>query len=111
MEVMIDKEWLHATLNDACEALQDAMNKVAEGDHEDAKEVLEPDLVHVYAKLNYAVNSARLGPAALSALSEDELIAWPARMPFLTYDELDRLGEDIEEEEDAGEDEENAPKA
>ena len=32
-------------------------------------------------------------------------------MPFLTYDELDRLGEDIEEEEDDGEDEENAPKA
>ncbi|MBP3437861.1 MAG: hypothetical protein J6K46_00725 [Sutterella sp.] len=91
MDVMIDKEWLHATLNDACEALQDAMSKVAEGDDEDAKEVLEHDLVHVYAKLNYAVNTARLGPAALSALSEDELIAWPARMPFLTYDELDGM--------------------
>lgn len=56
-------------------------------------------LVHVYAKLNYAVNTARLGPAALDAMSEDELIGWPARMPFLTFDEIDTLGEDEEDEE------------
>ncbi len=34
--MQIEKEWLHATLNDACEALQDALNKVEEGDQEDA---------------------------------------------------------------------------
>lgn len=94
--MQIEKEWLQATLNDACEALQDALAKVEEGDQEDALEVLNHDLVHVYAKLNYAVNTARLGPAALSALSEDELIGWPARMPFLTLDELETLGEDEE---------------
>ena len=101
-EMQIEKEWLHATLNDACEALQDALNKVEEGDQEDALEVLNHDLVHVYAKLNYAVNTARLGPAALNALSEDELIGWPARMPFLTLDELETIGdeEDFDEDED-----------
>ena len=78
----IELEWLQATLNDASEALQDALQKVENGDQEDALEVLNHDLVHVYAKLNYAVNTARLGPAALDAMSADELIGWPARMPF-----------------------------
>ena len=95
----IELEWLQATLNDASEALQDALQKVENGDQEDALEVLNHDLVHVYAKLNYAVNTARLGPAALDAMSEDELIGWPARMPFLTFDEIDTLGEDEEDEE------------
>jgi len=94
LEQDIQKEWLAATLNDAHEALEAAMNKVAEGDLEDAKEVLERDIVHVYAKLNYAINTAKLGPGALEALSEDELIAWPPRMPFLTIDELDHLGDE-----------------
>ena len=43
---------------------------------------------------------------ALEALSEDELIAWPAKMPFLTFDEIDHLGfddddDDFEAEEEA----------
>ena len=84
----IELEWLQATLNDASEALQDALQKVENGDQEDALEVL-----------NHAVNTARLGPAALDAMSEDELIGWPARMPFLTFDEIDTLGEDEEDEE------------
>lgn len=95
----IELEWLQATLNDASEALQNALQKVENGDQEDALEVLNHDLVHVYAKLNYAVNTARLGPAALDAMSEDELIGWPARMPFLTFDEIDTLGEDEDDEE------------
>ena len=41
----------------------------------------------------------KCGPAALDAMSEDELIGWPARMPFLTFDEIDTLGEDEEDEE------------
>ena len=96
--MQIEKEWLHATLNDACEALQDARNKVEEGDQEDALEVLNHDLVHVYANLNYAVNTARLGPAALNALSEDELIGWPVRMPFLTLEEIETIGEEEDDE-------------
>ena len=47
-----------------------------------------------YAKLNYAVNSAHLGPEALNVLTEDELIAWPSEMPFATMAELD---EEVEE--------------
>ena len=42
-------------------------------------------------------DSARLMSA--DAMSEDELIGWPARMPFLTFDEIDTLGEDEEDEE------------
>ena len=63
----IELEWLQATLNDASEALQDALQKVENGDQEDALEVLNHDLVHVYAKL--------------------------------TFDEIDTLGEDEEDEE------------
>ncbi|MBM6703897.1 hypothetical protein H6A60_05285 [Sutterella massiliensis] len=95
----ISAQWIQATLSDAAEALQEALDKLEEHpDEETAEYILKHDLVNVYAKLNYAVNSARLGPAALSALSEDELIAWPAKMPFYTFDEIDMLGA---EEEDA----------
>ncbi len=105
----IELEWLQATLNDASEALQNALEKVENGDQEDALEVLNRDLVHVYAKLNYAVNTARLGPAALDAMSEDELIAWPADMPFLTSDEIRAADEEgIDEEEDEEEEDEEA---
>ena len=47
--------------------------------------------MHVYAKLNYAVNTRELGPLALEALTEDELIAWPVIMPFATLDELEAM--------------------
>ena len=95
----ISAQWIQATLSDAAEALQEALDKLEEHpDEETAEYILKHDLVNVYAKLNYAVNSARLGPAARSALSEDELIAWPAKMPFYTFDEIDMLGA---EEEDA----------
>ncbi len=105
----ISPVWLHATLSDAQEVLDDAVAKLAEHpDEETAIDILKHDLVNVYAKLNYACNSARLGPAALEALSEDELIAWPAKMPFLTWDEIDSLGEeDEDEDEDEDEKDEN----
>ena len=97
--LMPDPEWLQATLNDASEALLEVLAKLeANPDEETSEEILKNDLVHVYAKLNYAVNSARLGPAALTALSEDEVIAWPAKMPFLTFDEIDDLGCEEEDE-------------
>ena len=78
----ISAQWVQATLSDAADALSEALAKLEEHlDEETAEDILKHDLVNVYAKLNYAVNSARLGPAALSALSEDELIAWPALRP------------------------------
>ncbi len=96
--LMPDPEWLQATLNDASEALLEVLAKLEANPDETSEEILKNDLVHVYAKLNYAVNSARLGPAALTALSEDEVIAWPAKMPFLTFDEIDDLGCEEEDE-------------
>lgn len=103
----ISAQWLHATLTDAAEALADSIRELDESpDSETAEHVLCRELVNVYAKLNYAVNSAYLGPAALSALSEDELIAWPSGMPFLTFDEIDALNaeDDDEEDDEAGDD-------
>ena len=41
--------------------------------------------------LGFALNS--------DGTMKDELIGWPARMPFLTFDEIDPLGEDEEDEE------------
>ncbi|MDO5531389.1 hypothetical protein [Sutterella sp.] len=94
----ISAQWLQATLGDAAEQLSEVLAKLEDHpDSETAEDILSHDLVHVYAKLNYAVNSARLGPEALNALSEDELIAWPARMPFLTLEEIEHEGEEVEE--------------
>lgn len=91
----LNPEWLHATLLDAADTLQDALGKLdANMDEETTSEILRRDLVSVYAKLNYAVNSAHLGPEALNVLTEDELIAWPSEMPFATMAELD---EEVEE--------------
>ena len=58
---------------------------------------LRRDLVEVYAKLNYAVNTAYLGSEALNVLTEDELVAWPAEMPFATLEELDAAAEEEEQ--------------
>lgn len=89
----IPVEWLQATLADAADALSETLAKLEDHpDTETAEEILRRDLVNVYAKLNYAVNSSHLGPEALNVLSEDELIAWPAAMPFLTLEEIEREG-------------------
>ena len=69
----------------------------AHTDEETASELLRRDLVEVYAKLNYAVNTAYLGSEALNVLTEDELVAWPAEMPFATLEELDAAAEEEEQ--------------
>ena len=51
----------------------------------------------MYAKLNYAVNTAYLGSEALNVLTEEELVAWPAEMPFATLEELDAAAEEEEQ--------------
>ena len=105
----VSAPWLHATLADAAESLAAALEKLeAHMDWETADELLRRDLVEVYAKLNYAklnyaVNTAHLGSDALSILSEDELMAWPADMPFATVEELE--AEAAEAQEEAGEEE------
>lgn len=87
-----DIEWLKATLSDAAEELQRVIERLeADGSEKDAEHIVTHDLVHVYAKLNYAVNTRELGPLALEALTEDELIAWPEVMPFATMDELEAM--------------------
>ena len=53
-----DPEWTLATLNDAKEALEDLIAQV-EDSPEEVKEILEENIANVYAKLNYAFNSAK----------------------------------------------------
>lgn len=99
----VSPAWLHATLADAAESLADAIDKLeAHMDSETASDLLRHELVEVYAKLNYAVNTAPLGSEALSVMTEDELVAWPSAMPFATIEELEALPEE-DEEEDGGE--------
>ena len=43
------------------------------------------------------VNTAYLGSEALNVLTEDELVAWPAEMPFATLEELDAAAEEEEQ--------------
>lgn len=94
----IDIEWLQATLQDASDALTDTIAALNESpDEETAAELLRRDLVEVYAKLNYAVNTAELGPNALNELTEDELIAWPLGMPFLAWSEEENVDDDDDE--------------
>lgn len=89
---LINLEWFKATLADAGDALNEAIDKLEEADQEEALDVYSHELANVYAKLNYALNTAHLGPEALDALTEDELIAWPINMPFCSYDELWNAG-------------------
>ena len=68
-----DPEWTLATLNDAKEALEDLIAQV-EDSPEEVKEILEENIANVYAKLNYAFNSAKDGPDALLSMPDDELV-------------------------------------
>ena len=84
----IDIAWLSATLADAAEALNDAVSRLDAEGLSALDDLLNRDLVHVYAKLNYAVNTAEAGEAALETMSEDALVAWPEGMPFARAEEL-----------------------
>lgn len=79
----INAEWLTETLKDAEEALAYAIQLLEENPRK-AMGVLEHEIPAVYAKLNYAVNTAYEGPAALETMDDDDLVAWPAGMPFKT---------------------------
>ena len=77
----INAEWLTETLKDAEAALAYAIQLLEENPRK-AMGVLEHEIPAVYAKLNYAVNTASEGPAALETMDDDDLVAWPAGMPF-----------------------------
>ena len=76
-----DPEWTLATLNDAKEALEDLIAQVKDSP-EEVKEILEENIANVYAKLNYAFNSAKDGPDALLSMPDDELVAFPSVLPL-----------------------------
>ena len=77
----IDAAWLTETLKDAEEALAYAIQLIEENPRK-AAGVLEHEIPAVYAKLNYAVNTASVGAAGLETMTDDELVAWPAGLPF-----------------------------
>ncbi len=81
MPETINAEWLTETLKDAEEALAYAIQLLEENPRK-AAGILEHEIPAVYAKLNYAVNTAAAGPAALETMEDDDLVAWPAGMPF-----------------------------
>ena len=72
----VDREWLSVALTDALECLTEAIERL------DAEEVLLEDVANVYAKLNFAVNTAETGPEAIDTTDHDQLISWPECMPF-----------------------------
>lgn len=77
----IQTDWLLATLQDAHEALGRAIDLLARHP-EEAEEVMAEEIPAAYAKLNYAVNTARCGEAGLETLSDDALVQYPESLPF-----------------------------
>ena len=77
----VDRQWLIDALTDALESLSQTVERL-EDERLDAEEVMLEDLANVYAKLNFAVNTAETGPAAIDTTDHDELIQWPECMPF-----------------------------
>ena len=77
----VDRQWLIDALTDALESLSQTVERF-EDERLDAEEIMLEDLANVYAKLNFAVNTAETGPAAIDTTDHDELIQWPECMPF-----------------------------
>lgn len=77
----VDRQWLIDALSDALETLSETIERL-EDERLDPEEVMLDDLANVYAKLNFAVNTAETGPAAIDTTDHDELIQWPECMPF-----------------------------
>ncbi|HIU36809.1 MAG TPA: hypothetical protein IAC56_00800 [Candidatus Aphodousia faecigallinarum] len=77
----VDRQWLIDALTDALESLSQTVERL-EDERLDAEEIMLEDLANVYAKLNFAVNTAETGPAAIDTTDHDELIQWPECMPF-----------------------------
>lgn len=77
----MDADWVLATLTDALEALETAIEEI-EADPDAIDDLLPTAIPAVYAKLNYAWNSRELGAQAIDLVDHDELIAFPKDLPF-----------------------------
>lgn len=78
----IQANWLLATLEDARDALDTAIDSLSRHP-EEAEEILTEEIAAAYAKLNYAVNTARCGAEGLDTMEDDELVAYPVKeLPF-----------------------------
>lgn len=83
----VDRQWLIDALTDTLETLSETVERL-EDERLDAEEIMLDDLANVYAKLNFAVNTAETGPAAIDTTDHDQLIQWPECMPFDREDEV-----------------------
>lgn len=97
----IDSEWFLDTLTDAANTLERAITMIRENPRR-AEGVMEHEITELYVKLNYAVNTARLGPGAINEVDHDALISWPEEISFEGTAE-----EDFEDEEECEEDSED----
>lgn len=77
----VDRQWLIDALTDALETLSETVERL-EDERLDAEEIMLDDLANVYAKLNFAVNTAETGPSAIDTTDHNQLIQWPECMPF-----------------------------
>lgn len=84
MNETIDAQWLKDTLLDVQDALSEALN-LLEKDSRHAKGVLEHEIPEIYAKLNYAVNTATTGAPDLDTVDHNALIAWPKGNAFKAF--------------------------
>lgn len=76
-----DGVWLADALKDAEEELSKAI-ALLEDDPRHAQGVLEHEVPALYAKLNFAVNTAYTGPDVIATANHDDLVAWPENLPF-----------------------------
>lgn len=75
----MDADWMTMTLQDALSALADVVGEI-EAEPEAAEELMEELMPAVFAKLNYAWNTRKVGPSAIDTMDHDDLIAWPKDM-------------------------------
>ncbi len=83
-EKQLDADWVLDALLDAEECLDQAIRLLQE-DPRHIQGVLEHEIPALYAKLNYAVNTSRIGPSAVNEIDHDKLIAWPEAEAFKVF--------------------------
>ena len=81
----VDRQWLIDALSDALETLAETVQRL-EDDRLDPEEIMLEDLANVYAKLNFAVNTAETGPEAIDTTDQ-----WPECMPFDRESDLSQM--------------------
>ena len=72
----MDAEWVQVTLEDARNALAELIEEI-EDSPDQAFELMDELMPSVFAKLNYAWNTRRVGPSAIDTMDHDLLVGWP----------------------------------